>query len=124
MKRVLVFIILTIIYLPFSSCKDESNSCQYLKKGDVCVNLINRSGHNIKLLTLTHERGKNEITNLAYDKVANITFNSPGESSYTITVVFDDGKIIKSNGAYIEGGYKMTEIINRDNIKSDIGGLY
>lgn len=106
------------------SCKEDDTSCKILDKDDVCIILKNRSGKNIKLLELKHERGKNEITNITDNENANISFNSPGESSYTITATFEDGKTVKSTGAYIEGGYKMTEIIHIDKIETKIADLY
>ena len=119
-----IFIVISILSCQlFFSCK-KNTSCKNLAKGDVCIILKNRSGKNIKLLELRHERGKNEITNLADSENANISFNSPGESSYTISAVFEDGKTVKSTGAYIEGGYKMTEIIHKDKIETKVADLY
>lgn len=124
MKAKILIIISIICCQLFISCREKNTSCEYLAKGDICVILKNRSGKNIKSLELKHERGKNEIINLANNENANISFNSPGESSYTITASFEDGKVVKSTGTYIEGGYKMTEIIHNDEIESKISTFF
>lgn len=120
-----IFIAISIISCQFLfSCKEENTSCKNLAKGDVCIILKNRSGKNIKLLEVKHEQSKNEITNISDNENANISFNSLGESSYTITATFEDGKTVKSTGAYIEGGYKMTEIIHNSKIETKVANLY
>ena len=106
------------------SCDKANSSCDNLSKGDVCIILKNRIGKNIKSLEVKHERGKTEMTNLADNENANVTFNSPGESSYRIIVFFEDGQTIKSNGSYIEGDYRMTEIIHSDKIETKVADLY
>lgn len=119
----LVFVLI-INCLVFFSCKEANTSCENLVKDDVCVVLKNRSGRNIKLLELKYGRGKKEIRNLADNENANISFNSPGESSYSLNVIFEDGCTLKSGGTYIEGGYKITEVIHRDRIETKFADLY
>lgn len=51
-------------------------------------------------------------------QVKQINFVPSGETSYQITVEFEDGKIIKGRN-YAEGGYKITEVITNDKIESD-----
>ena len=42
----------------------------------------------------------------------------------TLCEFFENGDIIKSRGNYIEGGYKMTEIIHREKIETKTNELY
>jgi|GEM_PF-1673092 hypothetical protein len=115
MKKIKIIIILFIL---FTACKSEKNACSYLRKGEVCIKIINESGYKIKLLELNHERGIKNIVNLKNGDQEYTSIYCPGEGSYTIKAIFVDNKIVKSNGTYIEGGYRMTEIIHRHNIKS------
>jgi hypothetical protein len=115
MKKIKIIIILFIL---LTACKSEKNACSYLKKGEVCIKIINESGYKIKLLELKYESEKKYIVNIKNGDQEYTSIYCPGEGSYTIKAVFGDNKIVKSNGTYIEGGYRMTEIIQRDNIKS------
>jgi hypothetical protein len=115
MKKIKIIIILFIL---LTACKSEKNACSYLKKGEVCIKIINESGYKIKLLELKYESGIKNIVNIKNGDEEYTSIYCPGEGSYTIKAVFGDNKIVKSNGTYIEGGYRMTEIIQRDNIKS------
>jgi len=112
------FITIAIICQFLFSCKEKNTSCEYLAEGAVCITLKNRSGKHIKYLALIHERGTNEMANIADHANANISFHSPGENSYTVTATFEDGQTLKSNGEYIEGGYRITEIIHSDKIET------
>ncbi len=115
MKKIKIIIILFIL---LTACKREKNACSYLKKGEVCIKIINESGYKIKLLELKYESGIKNIVNIKNGDEEYTSIYCPGEGSYTIKAVFGDNKIVKSNGTYIEGGYRMTESIHRDNIKS------
>ena len=115
MKKIKIIIILFIL---LTACKSEKNACSYLKKGEVCIKIINESGYKIKLLELKYESGIKNIVNIKNGDEEYTSIYCPGEGSYTIKAVFGDNKIVKSNGTYIEGGYRMTESIHRDNIKS------
>jgi len=115
MKKIKIIIILFIL---LTACKREKNACSYLKKGEVCIKIINESGYKIKPLELKYESGIKNIVNIKNGDEEYTSIYCPGEGSYTIKAVFGDNKIVKSNGTYIEGGYRMTESIHRDNIKS------
>jgi hypothetical protein len=110
--------IIIIFFILLTACKSENNVCSNLKIGEVCIKIINESGYKIKLLELNHERGIKNIVNLKNGDEKYTTIYCPGEGSYIIKAVFDDNKIVKSKENYIEGGYRMTEIIHRDSIKS------
>ena len=95
-----------------------------MKEGDVCVTVKNRSGQNVRELTLSHQQGKITIADLANYRNVNLAFNSFGEGMYKIKVVFDNGKTINNHGVYVEAGYRRTEIIKLDTIESKPITLY
>ena len=121
-KTSILFLFFSIILI--FSCNNSNTTCEYLAKGDVCVILKNRSGKLIKSVELKHNKKPYKIENLENNQNANISYNSPGESSYQIAVIFADGKIIKWNGSYTEGGYSMTEIIHENKIETKFGSAY
>lgn len=122
-NKIFISILFFSILLIFS-CNKSNTTCEYLAKDDVCVILKNRSGKLIKSLELKHNKEPYKIANLENNQNANISYNSPGESSYQIIIIFEDGKTIKSNGSYTEGGYRMTEIIHEDKIETKYGEIY
>ena len=118
MNRITVISILLFSIFSIISCNNSNTTCKYLAKGDVCIILKNRSGKLIKSLELKHSKIPYKIENFENNQNANISYNSPGESSYLVTVIFENGKTIKSKGSYTEGGYTMTEIIHKDKIET------
>jgi hypothetical protein len=106
------------------SCNNSNTTCENLAKGDVCIIVKNRSGKLIKSVELKHSNKPHIIENLENNQNANISFNSPSESSYQLAVIFGDGRVIKSNGSYTEGGYTVTEIIHENKIETKFGTTY
>jgi|SRR5688572_962298 len=115
MNRILVIILLFSVL--FGSC-NSNDTCDNMTLDHVCVKLINQSGQNIKLLTLTHEQGQISIDELANNSQTSLKFNSPGENEYNILVIFEDGDSLMSPGTYTEGGYSITELISPDSIQT------
>lgn len=115
-----LFIYILLIF----SCNNSNTTCENLANYDVCVIVKNRSGKLIKSMELKHIKKTYKIENLENNQNANISYYSPGESSYQIIVIFENGKRIKSNGSYTEGGYSMTEIINENKIETNFGTAY
>jgi hypothetical protein len=113
-KAILLSLLLFLIY----ACKSENNVCEYLEKDGVCIKIINKSGEEIKHLSVKYEGGKKEIFNLNNNEEAFISINSPGEGSYMLIAVFKNGEIVKSKETYVEAGYEMTEIIHLKKIET------
>ena len=111
-------ILLSLLFFLINACKSENNVCKYLEKDGVCIKIINKSGEEIKHLSVKYEGGKKEIFNLNNNEEAFISINSPGEGSYMLVAVFKNGEIVKSKETYVEGGYEMTEIIHLKNIET------
>lgn len=89
-----------------------------IPKGYVRVHVKNLSGQNIKNLTLIEEGGSIEIKNFSNSDSADLIFRNKGENSYKVIATFNDGSKITSRGNYVEAGYRTTETIYRDRIKT------
>jgi hypothetical protein len=91
----------------------------------VSIEFINKSGKEITTIDIIQETGRfgeirHIISNLAAGKQRQIRMWAPAESSYKAVVTFADGKQIVGGFGYIEPGYKTTESIESDKIKSDV----
>jgi fluoride ion exporter CrcB/FEX len=87
-------------------------------RGYVCVSIRNQSGQNIKSLLLQYNSGS-IVTNHLRDKdEVNLTFKNGAEGTYSIVSTFDNETTLTSKEIYVEGGYKTTETIFSDTIKS------
>jgi hypothetical protein len=91
-----------------------------IPKGYVRVSVENRSGQNIKRLTLKHESGSIEMKNLSKTDSANLIFKNVGENSYRIVAILANGSTISSRGNYVEAGYRTRETIFPDSIKTTL----
>jgi len=87
--------------------------------GYVRVTVDNKSGQNIKTLTLKHENGSIEMKNLSENENVNLIFKNGGENSYRIFAMLDNDSIVSSRGNYVEAGYRTTEIIFADRVKTE-----
>ena len=89
---------------------------------NIQVNVVNDSGKPIETVKFWNLEGDSstliESTDaIAPDEEHNVLLkNMPGESSHSTEVVFKDGTQIKSEGAYAEGGYSLTETITATEI--------
>ncbi|MBK8369694.1 MAG: hypothetical protein IPL10_20605 [Bacteroidetes bacterium] len=106
-----------IIFILFISCNSD-DKCGNITEREVCVTIFNKSGQRIRHLTLTNEKGFNDVGVLKNNSQTSIKYASGGEDSYTIIAVLDNGDTLKSNGTYTEGGWKMNEIVTKDSIKT------
>jgi uncharacterized protein YneF (UPF0154 family) len=97
----------------------KSFLAETIPEGYVRVTVDNKSGQKIKTLTLKHERGSLEMKNLANQESVNLIFKNGGENSYHIIANFDNDSIVSSKENYVEGGYRTTEIIFADRIKTE-----
>lgn len=91
----------------------------------VQVNVVNASGKPIETVKFWNLERENstliESTGaIAPDDAKKVLLKDmPGESSHATEVVFEDGTQIKSEGAYTEGGYSLTETITATEIVID-----
>jgi flagellar hook assembly protein FlgD len=90
-----------------------------IPKDYVRVTVDNKSGQNIKTLTLKHERGSIEMKNLSDVESVNLMFKNRGENSYRIIAKFDNDSVVSSSGNYVEAGYRTTEIIFADRVNTE-----
>jgi hypothetical protein len=104
-----------LIFLAFLGCKQSTAPT----KEQVMVTFKNESGQQVKQVTLTHENGsiKRDMINAGDEAI--ILFHSPGENAYHTEILLANGAILTSRGMYIEGGYRMTETIYDDSVKTE-----
>ena len=55
LKKIKIIIILFIL---FTACKSEKNACSYLRKGEVCIKIINRLPNTTVHTVLIYERNQ------------------------------------------------------------------
>ena len=91
-----------------------------IPKGYVRVFVKNLSGQNIKNLTLLQEGGSIEMKNFSMKDSADLIFKNEGENSYKVIATFDNGSQVSSRGNYVEPGYRTSETIYRDSIKTGL----
>lgn len=84
----------------------------------VRVTIVNSSGQTIKKVKLEHENGTCEISKLLDKTETKVIFRNAGEGSYKVTASFENDSTLTSKGAYIEGGYRMTETITKTEIET------
>ncbi|HEA46791.1 MAG TPA: hypothetical protein ENH97_00065 [bacterium] len=90
----------------------------------VQVTLKNISDQDITDVRLVHEHGICLVENLKRDQSSTIKFIAGGETSYTLYVKFQDGRVINIDDRYAESGYKITETIGNQEIKPDFEVSY
>ena len=90
----------------------------------VYLSISNQSTKPIRLLTLNHAHGTSTLENIPINEKRYLKFYAGGETTYSLTVEFSDGTKIDSGGRYVEGGYKMTELISDKAITSKLDNLY
>lgn len=84
----------------------------------VYVTVVNKSEHLIKSILLKHEKGNIEIQKIVKNEKVTLIFKNGGESTYRINATLDNDSTLISNEMYVEGGYRTTETIFNDYIKS------
>ena len=84
----------------------------------VCVTVHNKSGKNIRSLTLKSNSGSIQTNDLRNKEEVNFTFKNGGEGVYSLVSIFDNDSTIKSQKMYIEGGYRTIETVYSNHIES------
>ncbi len=113
-KRIPILSLFLLIGI--SSCISKLNCPCSDKK--VCISLVNSSGQSLETLRLlSHGMEKTKTGQLKLNENACLSFNSAGENSFSLTANLNDGKLIKSEEVYCEGGYTFKAIVMKDEIK-------
>lgn len=98
------------------------------RQSGVTVDVVNDTSQVIETITLTGETGvasaaipSETVGPLAPGKQQRVVLSEiTGEGSYSIQVVFEDGRELKgAGGAYVEGGYRMSETVKETEIISE-----
>lgn len=77
----------------------------------VTVDVINSSSRPIQSAALTHEGGVQVLGEMRVGESRRVKFQPRGETTYHITVKFDDGAELSGGGAYAEAGYAFSETV-------------
>ncbi len=116
--RLSIIILLLFIAVVLFGCDMGSKEGCVCSRDEVCVNVINRSGQEIKKVYLTHEGisiDDGEVGMEEDDRVC-WSFLSPGENSFFMKAILSSGDTVISNEVYSEGGYKFSANIRSDSI--------
>jgi len=91
----------------------------------VTVEIRNNSEKGIKEIELREAHGTTlKIPGLPARKSITSGFYYPGETGYSLRVVFSDNTELKGGGQYVEPGYNVIETITNTEIKSEYKSLY
>lgn len=80
------------------------------------VIIKNESGQRIKKISLKHNRGTFESTNLNNLEQIRYIFQNGGENVYYISITFENDSTLKSQSVYFEHGYRGIETIKKSKI--------
>jgi len=90
----------------------------------VTVEVINNSDSEITQIKIEHEDGDVYHDHLGRGKRVYLPVYANGESSYSITVQLQNGKIYSGGVGYVEPGYSTKEVVTNTGIESEYGALY
>jgi hypothetical protein len=91
----------------------------------VTVEIRNQSKQDIKEIELIEAHGTTlKIPGLPSQQTIRTGFYYPGETGYSLRVVFKDNTELKGGGQYVEPGYSVIETIKQKEIKSEYRSLY
>lgn len=91
----------------------------------VKVEIRNGSGKDINEIELIEAHGAIlKIPGLPSRETIKTGFYYPGETSYSLRVVFKDNTVLKGGGKYVEPGYSVIETIKQAEIKSEYKSVY
>lgn len=113
------FIIFTILTLTGVVACENKHKCECSSE-NVCVTLINSTGQIIETVKLIHEKGNIATGQLAIDNETCILFKSPGENSFSLTAILNNGDSLISTAGYCEGGYRFIATATKDTIKIEL----
>lgn len=82
----------------------------------VYLRVINQSNLKVKYVIIQQAEKTISVNNLAKNDNMLITLTLKGEGSYQMKVILENGKILESQGGYIESGYWIEETIKQDSI--------
>ena len=83
------------------------------------IQIKNKSTRNIEAIHIKHEHGNELVENIRQGETRVVTIYARGETSYSMIATFSDGKQLTGGEEYAESGYKISETITDNQIKSD-----
>ncbi len=82
------------------------------------IDLINRSSQDIESIHIRNENRVELVENIPANQSKRAKFYCPGESSYSLVVVFKDGTRLSGGGGYIEPDDGLSATISDKSIES------
>ena len=90
----------------------------------VAVAVVNQSGQPLQSVTLNYQTcngsGSLAVGALSPHQATTMHFAVCGEGGYTIEAVLSDGRLVKNNGAYVESGYSVSEVVLQNGIETNL----
>lgn len=90
----------------------------------VKVHVSNASNLDISTIEIAHDDGTITSNTLESGGSKVIPLHVNGESSYSIVVTFDNGKVVSGGGGYVEPGYRVSETITEEKIQHKFESFY
>ena len=91
--------------------------------GTVTAMIVNDSGSPIERARIEFEscnlQGIAIVGSLSAGARRTVHYSLCGEGGYVVDVRFADGRSVRSDGAYVERGYRTLDVVQRDRIDSN-----
>ncbi len=84
----------------------------------VVVRLENRTGQEVREVRIEHEDGQVVHRGLSPGESIALPFVPVGESSYRLTAVLADGKVLQGGAGYVERGTETREVLEPGRVVS------
>ncbi|MBZ4418115.1 hypothetical protein [Myxococcus sp. RHSTA-1-4] len=84
----------------------------------VVVRLENRTGQDVREVRIEHEDGQVVHRGLRAGESLALSFAPKGESSYRLTAVLADGKVLEGGFGYVEPGFETREVLEPGGVVS------
>ncbi len=114
--KAISIVIAIIINFFLLSC---SKKCGSFSREYVCVTISNQSGYKIEKLIVRNQYSDELLTGIENASQKSLLIRNPGEGSYSITAVFENGLRVTRKETYVEGGYSVTEVVTQEVIKTE-----
>jgi hypothetical protein len=92
-------------------------------RNSVAVDVVNASSRPIQWARLKHEDGVQMLGAIPVGESRRAEFRSRGETTYQVSVKFDDGTELSGEGAYAEAGYTFTDTVTDSAITTHLEDL-
>ena len=89
----------------------------------VTIELVNASHKPIERVLIRHLSGTEVVGSIPVGESKVVTFQTRGETEYSLRVRFADGTQALGEGSYAEAGYTFTETISDSSVQNELRGM-